>query len=49
MARAIPLLRRITVCLRFQLAMGQTESLKKLRELRKNRARLLTILREIVT
>ena len=32
--------------LRFQLAMGQTESLKKLRELRKNRARLLTILRE---
>lgn len=32
--------------LRFQLAMGQTESLKKIRELRKDRARLLTILRE---
>jgi large subunit ribosomal protein L29 len=32
--------------LRFQLAMGQTESLNKLRDLRKDRARLLTILRE---
>ena len=32
--------------LRFQLAMGQTESLKKMRELRKDRARLLTILME---
>jgi large subunit ribosomal protein L29 len=32
--------------LRFQLAMGQTESLKKMRELRKDRARLLTILHE---
>jgi len=32
--------------LRFQLAMGQTESLKKMRELRKDRARLLTILQE---
>jgi len=32
--------------LRFQLAMGQTESLKKLRELRKERARVETILRE---
>jgi len=32
--------------LRFQLAMGQTESLKKMRELRKDRARLLTVLRE---
>jgi large subunit ribosomal protein L29 len=32
--------------LRFQLAMGQTESLKKMRELRKDRARLLTILKE---
>ena len=32
--------------LRFQWAMGQTETLKKLRELRKDRARLLTILRE---
>jgi large subunit ribosomal protein L29 len=32
--------------LRFQLAMGQTESLKRMRELRKDRARLLTILGE---
>lgn len=32
--------------LRFQMAMGQTEALKKMRELRKDRARLLTIIRE---
>ena len=32
--------------LRFQWVMGQTESLKKMRELRKQRARLQTILRE---
>jgi large subunit ribosomal protein L29 len=32
--------------LRFQWAMGQTETLNKLRELRKDRARLLTIMRE---
>jgi len=32
--------------LRFQMAMGQTEALKKMRQLRKDRARLLTILRE---
>ena len=32
--------------LRFQMAMGQTESLKKMRELRKERARVATILRE---
>ena len=32
--------------LRFQWAMGQSESLNKIRELRKDRARLLTILRE---
>ena len=32
--------------LRFQWAMGQTETLKKMRELRKDRARLLTILGE---
>jgi large subunit ribosomal protein L29 len=32
--------------LRFQLAMGQSESLNKMRELRKDRARLLTILQE---
>jgi large subunit ribosomal protein L29 len=32
--------------LRFQLAMGQTESLKKIRELRKDIARIKTILHE---
>jgi large subunit ribosomal protein L29 len=32
--------------LRLQWAMGQTETLKKLRELRKDRARVQTILRE---
>ena len=32
--------------LRFQWAMGQTETLKKMRELRKDRARILTILKE---
>jgi len=32
--------------LRFHWAMGQTESLNRMRELRKDRARLLTILRE---
>ena len=32
--------------LRFQWAMGQTESLNKLRDVRKDKARLLTILRE---
>lgn len=32
--------------LRFQWAMGQTETLKKMRELRKDRARVLTILQE---
>lgn len=32
--------------LRFQLAMGQTDGLKKLRVIRKDRARILTILRE---
>jgi len=32
--------------LRFQLAMGQTETLNKIREVRKDRARLLTIMRE---
>ena len=31
---------------KFQLAMGQTEGIKRLRENRKNRARLLTYLRE---
>jgi large subunit ribosomal protein L29 len=32
--------------LRFQWVMGQTESLNKIREIRKHRARLQTILRE---
>ena len=32
--------------LRFQLTMGQTDGLKKLRTLRKDRARMLTTLRE---
>jgi large subunit ribosomal protein L29 len=32
--------------LRFQWAMGQTESLNKMRELRRDRARVQTILRE---
>ena len=32
--------------LRFQWAMGQTETLNKMRELRRDRARLLTIMRE---
>ena len=32
--------------LRFQMSMGQTEGVRKLREMRKDRARLLTYLRE---
>ncbi len=32
--------------IRFQMAMGQTEGLAKLRTMRKDRARLLTYLRE---
>jgi large subunit ribosomal protein L29 len=32
--------------LRFQWQMGQTETLNKLRQLRKDRARLLTVLKE---
>ena len=32
--------------LKFQLAMGQTDGVKKLRALRKDRARILTILRD---
>ena len=32
--------------LQFQLSMGQTDGLKKLRGLKKDRARMLTILRE---
>lgn len=32
--------------LRFHMSMGQMEGIKKLRELKKDRARILTILRE---
>ena len=32
--------------LRFQMAMGQTDGLKKLRNIRKDRARMLTVLRD---
>ena len=32
--------------LRFQMGMGQTEGLKKYRNLKKDRARMLTVLRE---
>lgn len=32
--------------LRFQISMGQTEGVKKLRELKKDRARMLTTLRQ---
>ena len=32
--------------LRFQMSMGQAEGLKKVRSLRKERARMLTVLRE---
>ena len=32
--------------LRFQMAMGQTDGLKKLRILKKDRARILTVLRD---
>jgi len=32
--------------LRFQMSMGQAEGLKKLRNMRKDRARMLTVLRE---
>jgi large subunit ribosomal protein L29 len=32
--------------LRFQMAMGQTDGLKKLRTLKKDRARMLTVLRD---
>ena len=32
--------------LRFQMWMGQTDGLKKLRQMRKDRARMLTMLRE---
>jgi large subunit ribosomal protein L29 len=32
--------------LRFQMSMGQTDGLKKLRNIRKDRARILTILRD---
>jgi large subunit ribosomal protein L29 len=38
--------REQTFRLRFQMAMGQADGLKKLRVLRKDRARMLTIMRD---
>ncbi len=35
-----------TFRIRFQMSMGQTDGVKRLREMRKDRARLLTIRRE---
>jgi large subunit ribosomal protein L29 len=35
-----------TFRLKFQMSMGQTDGLKKLRAMRKDRARILTVLRE---
>jgi large subunit ribosomal protein L29 len=35
-----------TFRIKFQMAVGQTDGLKKMREMRKDRARLLTYLRE---
>jgi len=35
-----------TFRIRFQMSMGQTDGLRKLREMRRDRARLLTYLRE---
>ena len=32
--------------LRFQMSMGQSDGLKKYREMRKDRARILTVMRE---
>lgn len=32
--------------LRFQISMGQTEGVKKLREVKKDRARMLTVVRQ---
>ena len=39
-------LRDQTFRLRFQMAMGQTDGLKKLRAIKKDRARMLTVLRD---
>ena len=38
-------IQELTFRMKFQMTMGQTEGLKKLREMRKDRARLLTYLR----
>ena len=35
-----------TFRLKFQMAMGQTDGLKKIRNMKKDRARMLTVLRE---
>jgi large subunit ribosomal protein L29 len=39
-------LREQSFRLRFQMQMGQTDGLKKLRTIRKDRARMLTVLRD---
>ncbi len=39
-------IREQTFRLRFQMSMGQTDGLKKLRGIKKDRARMLTILRD---
>ena len=39
-------IREQTFRLRFQMSMGQTDGLKKLRSIKKDRARMLTILRD---
>jgi large subunit ribosomal protein L29 len=39
-------IREQTFRLRFQLSMGQSDGLKKLRTIRKDRARILTVLRD---
>jgi large subunit ribosomal protein L29 len=37
-----------TFRLKFQMSMGQTDGLKKLRQMKKDRARILTVLRQRV-
>ena len=46
LAKQINDAREQTFRLRFQMAMGQTDGLKKIRQLKKDRARMLTILRD---
>ena len=46
LAKQINDAREQTFRLRFQMAMGQADGLKKIRQLKKDRARMLTILRD---